>query len=192
VKATLGNVLLAFQVCLALWQILKLTPLGALVKGVMGWLLRPLGLSLANTRLKCLPGRVFKSVHYFFALQAPLYATPTKQYDDDEIKLCYLGKPFHLERRGTDKNMLLVNGKMCYYITQIIWNELADTAADPSLAQAQISNAVFIKNYKEIWEHVATGRDMTFEEVLDSLILDNQVMQPLEGCSVLLPEETKP
>jgi hypothetical protein len=189
VKTTLGNVLLAFQVCLALWQILKLTPLGAVVQGVTGWLLRPLCLSPTYTGLHSLPGRVFKKVDFFWVLEKSFYPPRRKRCDGDEIRFVYLGADFHLERRGTgtgtDKNMLFVNGKMCYYITQGIWNELASTAAE--LALPEVQRVVFLKNYKEIWEHVATGRYMTFEEVLDSLVLENQTRRRLGGSSWLLP-----
>jgi hypothetical protein len=81
-----------------------------------------------------------------------------------------------------EKHMLLVNRKKSYYITHIIWYELnytAEALRDP--------NTVFVKSYKEIWEQVATGRDLTFEEVLDCLILDNQSMRRVEGSSWLLP-----
>jgi hypothetical protein len=40
------------------------------------------------------------------------------------IKLDYLGSDLLLERTGTDRNMLFVNQKMCYYITRTIWDEL--------------------------------------------------------------------
>lgn len=184
VKAILGNVLLAFQLCLGLWQFLKLTPLGALLQGVVGCLLRPLGLSPSYTRLQCLPGRLFKRVPYFYVFERRLDPADRGEWEDDEIRFSYLGADFHLVRRGTDKNMLYVNGKMCYYITTKIWNELADLAF---VNAAEVLSAVFIENYKEIWEHVATGRDMTFEQVLDHIILDSHTRRRTEGSSMLLP-----
>lgn len=186
VKAILGNVLLAFQICLGLWQFLKLTPLGALLQGVVGCLLRPLGLSPSYTRLQSLPGRLFKRVRYFYVLERLHPPRARDLSEDDEIRLPYLGVDFHLERRGTDKSMLFVDGKMCYYITQPIWNELAYMAYYHS-ANAKVPNEVFLDNYKEIWEHVATGRDMTFEQVLDHIILDRQSMRKIGGSSMLLP-----
>lgn len=182
-QAALGNALLAFQLCLGLWQFLKLTPLGALVQGVVGWLLRPLRLSPSYTRLQRLPGRVFKNVHHIYVLEQALHPPGRYQCTVDEIRLSYLGREFRLERRGTDKNMLLVNGKMCYYITQYIWNELASMAATLTDVNAQVPNAVFLKGHKEIWEQVATGRDMTFEEILDDIIVDNLIGRRLEGSS---------
>lgn len=189
VKAILGKVVLAFQICLGLWQFLKLTPLGALLQGVVGCLLRPLGLSPSYTRLQSLQGRLFKRVPYFFVFERSHTPPVRNQCEDDEIRLSYLGADFHLVRRGTDKNMLFVNGKMCYYITQLIWNELAFTTYFLAYVSpnAEVPNVVFLENYKEIWEHVATGRDMTFEQVLDHIILDCHTLRQIEGSSMLLP-----
>ena len=62
VELILSNLLLALQVCLGIWQFIKLTPVGALIKGVVCWSLRPLGLSTSYTPLQCFRGRVFKNV----------------------------------------------------------------------------------------------------------------------------------
>lgn len=177
VKAILGNVLLAFQLCLGIWQFLKLTPLGALLQGVVGCLLR----SPSYTRLQCLPGRLFKRAGRYFVFEDR--PTPARrQHDNDVILWRYLGKDFRLQRRGTYRNMLLVDDKI-YYITEHIWNELAHIAA----VLAEVPDTVFLGNYKEIWEYVATGRDLTFEQVLDHIILDSHTLRKIGGSSMLLP-----
>lgn len=187
-KAILGNFILAFQICLGLWQFFKLTPLGALLQGVVGCLLCPLGLSPSYARLRYLQGRLFKRVRYSYVFEDLLESPERGSIDDDEIRLSYLGMDFDLERRGTDKNIMFVKGKMgklCYYITPRIWNELAHTASE--LDKDKLPNAVFVENYKEIWVQVATCRVMTVEEVLDHIILDRHTPRLLEGTPMLLP-----
>jgi hypothetical protein len=121
----LNNVLLFLQLALGLWQFMKLTPVGALIQGVVGWLLQPFRLSPTYSRLQNFEGRVFKRAHCF-VLQAEI---PSERRDieadsPDTLHLRYLGREFLLERRGSDGNMLFIDGKMCYYITPTIWEEL--------------------------------------------------------------------
>jgi hypothetical protein len=52
VQSNFDNVSLALQFCLALWQLMKLTPFVALIRGGVGWLLRPLGFSPIYTVLQ--------------------------------------------------------------------------------------------------------------------------------------------
>jgi hypothetical protein len=189
-ELNVNNVLLALQLALGLWQFMKLTPVGALIRGVVGWLLQPFRLSPAYSRLQNLKGRVFKRAHCF-VLQAEIPSErrkiPSERRDieagsPDTLHLRYLGREFLLERRGSDGNMLFIDGKMCYYITPRIWEELQALgsifkldAADPT---APFGNcfypAVFLKGQREFWKEVSTGGVMTLEEVLDGLILYNQ------------------
>ena len=48
VQKILSKFLVAFQVTLGLWQFVKLTPVGGLVQGVMGWLLSLLPFRLSS------------------------------------------------------------------------------------------------------------------------------------------------
>jgi len=61
----LNNILLALQPCLGLWQFMKLTPFGALIQSVVGWLLRPLGLSQTYSRLQNCDGKEFQKSKVF-------------------------------------------------------------------------------------------------------------------------------
>jgi hypothetical protein len=131
----LNNVLLALQLSLGLWQFMKLTPVGAVIQALIGWLLRPLGFSPNYSLVQHCPGRVFKRANCF-ALQADIpsdrrdIVSPEVHSIDivspevDLIQLNYLDRNFLLERRGVDRNMLIINEKMCYYITDTIWEEL--------------------------------------------------------------------
>lgn len=101
--------------------------------------------------------------------------------DTTEMRSTYLGVPFHLERKG---NMLFLNGKMAYYITDLNWYVLGRMnfwLTDNS------NNAVFLKNYKQFWEQVATGRVLSFSEVLDCFILEDYDYMPSDYNEWLLP-----
>lgn len=176
-QAILSNVLLALQLCLGLWQFLKLTPVGALVKGVVGyWLLRPLGLSPTYTRLLSCKGRVFKEVACYTTTAED---QKTETYDDfpDRLKWLYLGVEYVIERRAGNK--LFINGQMSYFITDRIWRNL-------SIIPGQ-EKVVFVKQYKDFWKGVATGGVMNLSQLLDCLILDNHRMKFLKEHYLLLP-----
>lgn len=175
----LSNVLLALQLCLGLWQFLKLTPVGALVKGVVGyWLLRPLGLSPTYTRLLSCKGRVFKEVACYTTTAED---QKTEKYDFiNELVWLYLGVEYIIERR--DGNKLFINGQMTYFITDRIWRNLSIIPIIPGQEKV-----VFVKQYKEFWKGVATGGVMNLSELLDRLILDNHGMKFLKEHYLLLP-----
>lgn len=175
-QSILSKLLLALQFCLGFWQIGKLTPAGAIIQCVMGWLLLHLRLSKTYSQLKGFRGRVYKTVRCHVTTVADQPTVP-RQMMRNEIKSCYLGKDFRLERRGINK--LLLNGKMSYYITDTIWNSLLDI-------EEAAPKTVFLKGYKEFWQQVATGGVMTLSEVLDSLILDNKTIRILDN-DLLLP-----
>jgi hypothetical protein len=105
----LDDVLFALQVCLCLWQFMKLTPVGALIQGVIGWLLRPVRLSPTYTRLQHCHGRVFKRVDCF-TLQAdvPAERRGIMRAEVNKINLQYLGIHLLLKRSGMDGNMLSI------------------------------------------------------------------------------------
>lgn len=198
VEEILSRRLLAFQLCLGIWQIGKLTPVRAIVQGGMGWLLSllPFRLSRAYALLQHSPGRVFKKMRCM-VLTATVGSkdefTPVTAGESDErcIELRYLGKNFWLDRQDGDK--LLINDKMSYYITDAIWKNLR------LLHTLQIMNGmnqpwVFIKSYKEFWESVVTGGVMTLSEVLDCIILENHTIMGsdthwLLPVNLLLSEE---
>lgn len=90
-----------------------------------------------------------------------------RRSDTTEIRSSYLGVSFHLERKG---NMLFLDGKMAYYITDVNWDILG--RMNSWLTDNSV-NAVFLKNYKQFWERVATGRVLNLSEVLDCLIVEN-------------------
>jgi hypothetical protein len=152
----------------------KLTPVGGLVQGGMGWLLLLLPFRLsAYALLKPYRGRVFKKVHCIVlsaaaGTQDELMTVPirTSDYERAEIiKISYLGSDYQL-RRG-DGNKLFVNNKMSYYISESIWQNLMQL-------QDLRSNDVIIKGCKDFWEMVVTGGVMTLSEALDCMILENQ------------------
>lgn len=107
-----NNVLLACQLCLGLWQFCKLTPVRALIKGVIGWLVRPLGLSPVYSSLQPCEGRVFKRTNCF-VLQAdiPSDRTGISRPEVNTMNLCYLGRDYHLERKGENSNELYIDHK---------------------------------------------------------------------------------
>jgi len=122
--AILDYVLLAFQLCLAFWQIMKFTLLGVLIQGVIGCLLRPFCSSTAYAQLQRCDGLVFKRANCY-VLQPDIPSERSiGRYEVDKIILHYLGSESILERRGSHKNMLFINKQMRYYITPIIWEEL--------------------------------------------------------------------
>lgn len=181
-QSIVSSELLALQLCLGFWQIGKLTPVGALIQCLMGWLLLPLGLSqLPYNRLKRFPGRVYKEVRCHVTTPSDQPMMPRQIFRNDmisnRIDSSYLGVDFLLERR--ERYMLYLNGKLTYYITDAIWYSLLDMGeAAPK--------TVFLEGYKEFWQQVATGGVMSLSEVLDRLILDNHSIKVLDN-DLLLP-----
>lgn len=172
--------LTVLQLYLCFWQIVKLTLAGALIQFIMGWLLLPSGLSQPYSRLRCFPGRLYKEVRCHVTSPSDQPRLPRIIMGDeipDQIESSYLGVDFHMERR--EKNMLLLNGQMAYYITDAIWYSLLEMGeAAPK--------TVFLEGYKEFWQQVATGGVMSLSEVLDRLILDNHTIMVLDN-DLLLP-----
>ena len=181
-KSILSSAVMVLQLCLAFWQIVKLTPFGAFIQCLTGWLLQPLGLSKPYSRLKCFPGRVYKEVrcHVTNPSDQPQPKLTRQMMSDeisDQIESSYLGVDFHMERRG--KNMLLLDGQMTYYTTDSIWYSLL------KMGEAA-PKTVFLEGYKEFWQQVATGGAMSLSQVLDRLILDNHTIMVLDN-DLLLP-----
>lgn len=192
VELILNSILLALQACLGIWQLMVLTLVGPLLQGLVGWLLPGLPQSPTYFRLQHCKGRIFKKANCF-VLQAhtPSQRKVIKAADKfGTIRVWYLGKRFLLEKSGSEQNMLFINGKMCYYITPRIWEELlhlgeetllldvpgpsgASTVVAARVAMAPgYSTAVFVKGYKqclkhECWKEVMRSGVMTFEEVVD-------------------------
>lgn len=174
------------QLCLAFWQIVKSTPVGGFIKGIIACLLLPLirllqpfGLSPTIARLQCFHGRLFKRVRcHVIRAPEPMAPPACRQIDDQLNKLPsqYLGKKFVLERK--EGNRLLVNGIMCYYITDAIWASLLDMAQ-------KAPSTVFLNCYEKVWEQTVVGCVMSLEQVLDSLILENQYMKALDNAWLL-------
>lgn len=213
----LKQILSALQISLAIWQFGKLTRLGALIQGVVGWLLHPLGLSPPYSLLQHYRSRVFKRVNCF-TLEADISSVTMRDILRDEankISLNNLGSHLVLERR--EKNMLFIKEKMCYYITDTIWEELqilgevllyglpgpagvasvciadacADVGATAGAARvamaARMPSPVFLKGYKKFWNEVTTGDVMTLNEVLDAVIIYNQHVSQRLNEDWLLP-----
>lgn len=182
VLSILSKLLLGLQLCLGIWQTCKLTPVGAVMKGIIGWILRPLGLSPVYAWLHSSPGRVFKMVRCIKMLPPDeTRASPWRRSDTTEIRSSYLGVPFHLERKG---NRLFVDGKMAYYITDVNWDFLE--GMNSWLTDNRFT-AVFLKNYKQFWEQVATGRVLSFSELLDCFIVECYDYMPSDYNEWILP-----
>lgn len=181
-----SRVLLALQLCLGAWQIVKLTPLGGLLQGIMGWLLLILSSRLSPTyaKLQHLPGRVFKKVNCLVIGPEADETMNLSHLRDDRsvVKLFYLGadRPLKLRKEG---NRLFINNKLSYFITESMWGCLQDIEV---ILLAMEKDGVFIKGYKEFWEGVASGGVMTLLEMLDCLILYNHSVK-LSHNSWLLP-----
>ena len=123
----------------------------------------------------------------------PTDVTSTFEKDDkdttSEIRTCYLGVQYRLQRKGEGKggkrNKLFVNGSMTHYITDVNWYALR--WMDTCLMEFPKLNAVFLKSHKQFWDQVATGRVMSFFEVLDCLIVDNYDLRASHSFDLLLP-----
>lgn len=177
-KSILSSLLLALQLCLGFWQIGKLTPVGGIIQCGMSWLLQHLHLSQTYSQLKHFPGLVYKRVRCHVTISEDQVKSPRHMGNEmSEIESSYLGADFLLERR--ESNMLYLNGKMSYYITDIIWDSLLDMGD-------VAPRTVFLEGYKEFWQQVATGGVMSLSEVLDRLILDNHIIKGLDN-DLLLP-----
>ena len=76
---------------------------------------------------------------------------------------------------------------MTHYITDVNWYYLRclDTCLMPQ--DRRHYPAVFLRNHKQFWDQVATGGVMSFEEVLDCLIVEHYDFRPLPFHDLLLP-----
>jgi len=63
---------------------------------------------------------------------------------------------------------------MTYYIKNAISTSLFDMVK-------KSPSTFFLKDYEKFWEKIVIGCAMTFEEVLDSLILENHIIQTLDN-----------
>lgn len=113
------------QLCLAFWQIVKSTPVGGFIKGIIACLLLPLirllqpfGLSPTIARLQCFHGRLFKRVRcHVIRAPEPMAPPACRQIDDQLNKLPsqYLGKKIRSREKrrkqavGQWDNVLLHN-----------------------------------------------------------------------------------
>lgn len=177
--SVLHHILLPFQLLLAFWQIVKLTPFGAIIQCIIAWLVLPFGLSPNYSILLCFPGRVFKTVqcHVITEADQPTLLRDYKTHEIFEIDSSYLGIQFHIERK--EGNMIFLDGKMAYYITDSIWYYL--------VRMGQVApKTVFLKGYKPFLPQVVTGGVMTLTEVLDCLIVKNKAIGILNNY-LLLP-----
>ncbi|GLJ08818.1 hypothetical protein SUGI_0096600 [Cryptomeria japonica] len=194
VKEVVSKALLPLQLSLGIWQIMKLTPLWAVMHCTMDYLLTLFYL-LARSYFTCFSfpdtdynklhkfrGRVFKKVISHATTvgnvsKVKKQKNPKKSKKEGKIEnggaisIDYLGKTFELEKK--EANKMLVKDGPAYYITDEMWKtvlEIKEVARE----------TVFVKNHKELWEEVVTGDIMEFEEVLDSVILDNRAVIRLD------------
>lgn len=175
-ESCLKSILTALQLCLAVWQIMKLSPVGAIIQGGMGWLLSLLSfrLSPAYALLRPYEGRVFKKVHCAVLTEAgphaQFFTLPSHGNVERDcfMRVCYLGHDFEVRR---DRNKLFVNGKMSHYITDAQWERLSKMRAHG------LEVGVFVTGYKQFWGLMVTGSVLTFIEALDFIILDNYTVQ---------------
>ncbi|XP_059077543.1 uncharacterized protein LOC131036288 isoform X2 [Cryptomeria japonica] len=194
-KEAVEKVLLPLQLSLGLFLIMKTTPLWAVIHCTLAYLLHCFRFpytdykQLHGCRGK---GRVFKKVmsHATTAGGVSRLKKPkdtnnhremsAKSENGRSMKVDYLGQSYLLQRMEGDKmqvnfemepkdgeNMPKKGGPAYYYITEKMWETVQYVAKVAPLT-------VFVKNHKEIWEEVVTGDIMQFDEVLDSVILDNR------------------
>lgn len=144
---------------------MKLTPVGALIKGVFGWLLQTLGPSRTYYQLRECPGKVFKKANCF-VLQADIPAERRGIQSDqvNRIDLEYLGSNFVLEMKkekeedgdtlyvGTKIKYYITDMKIKYYITDMIWKELQNLEQvlrygqdGPPFARAAVTKAAAVR-----------------------------------------------
>ena len=192
-ESIFAKFVLGLQVCLALWQVIKLTPVGAVIQGFTGYLLR----SEAYDMLRSCPGRLFKTVRCLKML--PTDEARTLEMDDNDttpqILTSYLRVEYCLQRKGKGekRNQLFVNGSMTHYITDVNWYYLRclDNCLMPKDPNTQEDRrqypAVFLRNHKQLWDQVATGGVMSFFEVLDCLIVEHYDFRPLHFHDFLFP-----
>ncbi|GLJ08817.1 hypothetical protein SUGI_0096590 [Cryptomeria japonica] len=187
-KDIVGRVLLPLQLSLGIWQIMKMTPLWAIMRCTFAYLLTLLCFSDTHyNKLKGFQGHVFKKVisHATTAGDVSKLKNSKGRKDsnnpdenDKTVSVVYLGQDFVLKRTGGNKMLVFElerkDGEMtamkdgpAYYITDEMWETV--------LYISKVAEAtVFVKNLKEIWEEVVMGNIMQFEEVLDSVILNNR------------------
>ncbi|GLJ08812.1 hypothetical protein SUGI_0096490 [Cryptomeria japonica] len=175
-KEIVQKVLLPLQLSLGVWQIMKLTPLWAVMRCTVTYLLTLLCLPDTHyNKLKGFHGHVFKKVisHATTAgdvSKAKKHKDPnkskkeTKSKNGESISVEYLDKMFEVKKDG---NKMSVKDGLAYYITDKMWETVLHI-------KEVAPETVFLKNHKEIWEEVITGDIMEFEEVLDSVILHNR------------------
>ncbi|XP_057835739.2 uncharacterized protein LOC131046092 isoform X2 [Cryptomeria japonica] len=182
-KEVVNSVLLPLQLSLGLLLIMKTTPLWAVIHCTLAYLLHCLCFPYTDYKqLGEFEGRVFKKVisHATTAgdvskLKNQKDAQESKKEGksqiDDTVSVVYLGKKFVLKRMEGNK-MLMKDGP-AYCITDKMWETV-------KYIEKMASKTVFVKNHKEIWEEVVTGDIMKFEEVLNSVILDNRAVIRLD------------
>ncbi|XP_059077552.1 uncharacterized protein LOC131876371 [Cryptomeria japonica] len=198
-KEVVEKVLLPLQLILGLFLIMKTTPLWAVIHCTIAYLLNCFHIPCTDyKRLQKFEGRVFKKVISHATIAGDV-SKVEKQRDANKsnnageiivksengasVSVDYLGQSFVLQRieggkieleRKDGEKILKKDGEKIptkdgrvYYITDKMW-ETVQYIAEVG------KEIVFVKNYKEIWEEVVTGDIMEFEEVLDSVILDNR------------------
>ncbi|GLJ08819.1 hypothetical protein SUGI_0096620 [Cryptomeria japonica] len=182
-KEVVGRVLLPLQLSLGIWEIMKLTPLWAIIHCSMAYLFNCLSFPDTDyNKLKRFKDRVFKNVISHATAAGEVYKVKKRKdpkkskkegkYENGEpVSVDYLGKMFELQR--LERNKMLVKDGSAYYITDKMWETVLHI-------KEVAPQTVFVKNHKELWEEVVTGDIMEFEEVLDSVILDNRAVIRLD------------
>ncbi|GLJ08798.1 hypothetical protein SUGI_0096270 [Cryptomeria japonica] len=201
VKKVVQTVLLPLQLSLGIFLIMKTTPLWAVIHCTLAYLLDCLYFPYTDYKqLHGFKGRVFKKVvsHATTAgdvSKAKKQKVPNKPKNLGEliansemgrsVSVVYLGQRFELQRMEGDKMQVNIGFERkdgekismkvgpAYYITDKMWETVQYIVKLPP-------ETVFVKNHKEIWEEVVTGDIMEFEEVLDSVILDNRAVVRLD------------
>ncbi|GLJ08803.1 hypothetical protein SUGI_0096320 [Cryptomeria japonica] len=182
-KKVVEKVLLPLQLSLGLFLIMKTTPLWAVIHCALASLLNFFHFPYTDYKqLGDFQGRVFKKVISHATTAGDVLKLKNqndaqeskkegKSENDGSVSGEYLGKKFELERK--DGNRMLMKDGRAYYITDKMWETVQYIGKVGK-------GTVFVKNHKEIWEEVVTGDIMEFEEVLDSVILDNRAIVRLD------------
>ncbi|GLJ08813.1 hypothetical protein SUGI_0096500 [Cryptomeria japonica] len=201
VKKVVETVLLPMQLSLGIFLIMKTTPHWAVIHCTLAYLLHCFHFPYTDyNQLEGFKGRVFKRV-IPHATTAVDVSKIKKQKDPSKpkslgemiansekgrsVSVVYLGQSFELQRMEGDKMQVNIGFKPkdgentsmkdgpAYYITDKMWETM-------KYIEKVAADTVFVKNHKEIWEEVVTGDIMEFEEVLDSVILENRAVVRLD------------
>ncbi|GLJ08807.1 hypothetical protein SUGI_0096370 [Cryptomeria japonica] len=182
-KEVIQRMLLPLQLSLGIFQIMKTTPLWAIVHCTLAYLLHCFHFPYTDYKqLEGFKGRVFKKV-ISHATAAGDVSRMKKQKGRKKSKkegkyenvrsviVDYMGKKFELEQK--EGNKMVIKDGFVYYITDKMWETVLHI-------KEVAPQTVFVKDHKEIWDEVVTGDIMELEQVLDSVILDNRAVVRLD------------